>query len=515
MSSVSEDAPVHASVLDGVAGPIVQWNRIGRVTAWNRAAVRLFGFSREEALGTLVDRFLGPAYRGTLTKVWPDFEAHGESFLHCQILTRAGDRVLTEWHSVPLTAPDGAIDGASATVVAPRAIARLQTPAGGAEPSLTIGAVVADTPKEARSVLASGVAHEFMNVFAVILSYAKFIEAASQDDFRQIDAQQIAKSATLGACMTRHLLSIAGLGSSQGLLDVNATLVAMVAAISSGLGGARELSVTPSEEPLHLEMDWAEFDRMLLDLTLTACRTMPRVERFRIHAERTLRPDASSGVRISIAPHFDARNEPTSLGVDVSCCEARRIAESAGGVMDVRGDELFVELPYRGVSVSTPFNGGVRAQPIAAQRREAVFVLEDEPGIREALVRVLELAGYDVRAGDSVATARAELESGFAPDLIVCDLSLPDGSSTQLLEWLRRERPALYERAIVLTGGAVTTADRSYIRKNALRVLNKPIGPGSLLSALAEARGEPRPAVAPRGEGPRSASVRARSKEAP
>ncbi|HET9932134.1 MAG TPA: response regulator [Polyangiaceae bacterium] len=496
MSSVSEGAPGLVSVLDGVPSAMVQWNRMGRVTAWNRAATRLFGFSREEALGAHVDRFLAPAYRGVLTKVWQEFEGHSECSVHCQILTVGGESVPTEWHSIALTAPDGSVDRASTSVTVSHGGPRSDAEGGGA-----------------LSLLASGVAHEFMNVFAVILSHAKFIEAASHGDPRQGDANEIVKSAATGACLTRHLLSISGLGSNHGRLDVNATVQAMAAAITSAMGGAFELVVTTGDEAV-VDMDWAEFDRMLLDLVLAARRRMPRVERLRISTERTVRSEGGSLVRISVAPQGPEGEAPLPVrGAEFDCSEAKRIAESAEGTMGVRGAELFVELPCSGPAEETSSSGiGRGAQPPAAELKDTVFVLEDEDSVREALVRVLELAGYEVRASGSVASARAELESGLVPDLIVCDLSLHDGSSTKLLEWLRRERPAVYERAIVLTGGAITTADRSYLRRNALRVLNKPVGPGSLLSALADARargGQP----LRRGETHRPESARVSAKE--
>jgi PAS domain S-box-containing protein len=51
----SEPAAMAEWILDQVADALIHADRAGRITRWNQAASRLFGFSREEALGASLD----------------------------------------------------------------------------------------------------------------------------------------------------------------------------------------------------------------------------------------------------------------------------------------------------------------------------------------------------------------------------------------------------------------------------------------------------------------------------
>ena len=67
-------------------------------------------------------------------------------------------------------------------------------------------------------------------------------------------------------------------------------------------------------------------------------------------------------------------------------------------------------------------------------------------------------------------------------------LTLPDGSSVELMNWIFATRPALRGRTFVLSGGAVEDADIAFVRSGVVPVLRKPIEPGPLLQILGRAR---------------------------
>jgi DNA-binding response OmpR family regulator len=66
-----------------------------------------------------------------------------------------------------------------------------------------------------------------------------------------------------------------------------------------------------------------------------------------------------------------------------------------------------------------------------------VLLLEDETAIRSALRRGLERAGHHVAEADSLAAARKQLED-FAPETLITDLKLPDGSGLDIAEEIAR-----------------------------------------------------------------------------
>lgn len=69
-----------------------------------------------------------------------------------------------------------------------------------------------------------------------------------------------------------------------------------------------------------------------------------------------------------------------------------------------------------------------------------VFVVEDHAATAKALKSFLEGAGYCVHLASDISSA-LELVPSIAFDVLVCDLSLPDGTGWELMERLRKLAP--------------------------------------------------------------------------
>jgi CheY-like chemotaxis protein len=68
--------------------------------------------------------------------------------------------------------------------------------------------------------------------------------------------------------------------------------------------------------------------------------------------------------------------------------------------------------------------------------RHTVLVVEDVASARQALVRLLESAGHQVRVAGTVAQALSMLDGS---DTVILDLCLPDGSGRAVLDAARRQ----------------------------------------------------------------------------
>jgi CheY-like chemotaxis protein len=88
----------------------------------------------------------------------------------------------------------------------------------------------------------------------------------------------------------------------------------------------------------------------------------------------------------------------------------------------------------------------------------SILVVDDNADFLELLGTTLQMCGARILAAVSVAQARAALEA-VTPDLVICDLVLPDGTGTEFLEWLRG-RP--HEAGGRIATVAVTAFPRSY-----------------------------------------------------
>ncbi len=65
-----------------------------------------------------------------------------------------------------------------------------------------------------------------------------------------------------------------------------------------------------------------------------------------------------------------------------------------------------------------------------------ILIVEDDEDIASGLAENLALEGHEVEIAASVAAGSARA-SGFAPDLVILDLMLPDGSGQEVLRGLR------------------------------------------------------------------------------
>ncbi|NOZ95310.1 MAG: sigma-54-dependent Fis family transcriptional regulator [Acidobacteria bacterium] len=113
---------------------------------------------------------------------------------------------------------------------------------------------------------------------------------------------------------------------------------------------------------------------------------------------------------------------------------------------------------------------------------EYVLVVDDEATLQMTLRDTLEDEGYRVDVAGSVGEALGLIEAGL-PDVVLCDLRLPDGSGLDVLEATRRRAPSL--PVIILTAfGSVASAVEA-MKAGANEYLTKPFEEAHLLAVVA------------------------------
>jgi FixJ family two-component response regulator len=122
-----------------------------------------------------------------------------------------------------------------------------------------------------------------------------------------------------------------------------------------------------------------------------------------------------------------------------------------------------------------------------ALKRVAIHVIDDDEGMRIALGRLLEAAGYEARtyasAGDFLIA-----EPDDAPGCVLLDVRMPGPSGLELQQALAKRGGAL--PIIFLTGyGDVPTTVRA-LKAGASDFLTKPVKRGTLLAAVERALAE-------------------------
>ena len=121
------------------------------------------------------------------------------------------------------------------------------------------------------------------------------------------------------------------------------------------------------------------------------------------------------------------------------------------------------------------------------ETRPKVLIVEDEPVVLHTLELILKQQGYDVRGARDGKEALA-IGPEFQPNVLLCDINLPDVDGIQVATQLKRELP--HCRAILLSGEITSTELLEDAAKQGMHfeVLAKPTEPHQLLRVLAGAK---------------------------
>ena len=115
--------------------------------------------------------------------------------------------------------------------------------------------------------------------------------------------------------------------------------------------------------------------------------------------------------------------------------------------------------------------------------RERVLVVDDEDLIADSVAAILNRNGYCATARYS-AKAAIQFVEEECPDIIVCDVIMPDSNGVQLAKTIRQHCPDV--RVLLFSGNAATSdlLHRASKEGDLFEVLAKPVHPLQLLKAL-------------------------------
>lgn len=117
-----------------------------------------------------------------------------------------------------------------------------------------------------------------------------------------------------------------------------------------------------------------------------------------------------------------------------------------------------------------------------------VLLLEDDPAVRLFVQMALEPLSVELVPCATLAQARQALVDP-AVRLVLTDLTLPDGSGLDLLQWLndRARSSGMPCRTVVFSGGIDPAMEQKLQFLQVWRVLHKPASVGSLMACVSDA----------------------------
>ncbi|WP_433301889.1 hybrid sensor histidine kinase/response regulator [Actinoplanes sp. CA-030573] len=479
----------------------------GRIVLVNDRAVELYGWSRDELVGTRIE-----------TLITDD----------AKVMLPERQRRLREGRPGPIGAVTTTIrrrDGVEIPVES--SVAIVDTPQG----RLAV-AVVRDLSERARAEqdkarlraeahvhrsqrleslgqLAGGIAHDFNNMLGVIVNYANFVieEAESPaPDLKAIaaDARQVVRAGERGTDLTHQLLAFARREVVRPqILDLNTVIASIEEMLRRSLGEHINLLVRPSAALPAVQADPGQIEQMLVNLAVNARDAMPSGGELVIdtspHGDRVRLRVSDSGegmtpevLERAFDPFFTtkARGEGPGLGL----ATVYGIVSQAGGEVSIAsspgvGTTVTVLLPVVAppASSSSPFSSNISdlsgMAPTVAGRGETVLVVEDEAALRDVAGRILSAAGYRVLAAECGAEALqlAAAHDG-AIDLLVSDVVMPGMLGKELAERLTGARPQT--RVLYMSGYAQPVLHSQGTLDPGVALLEKPFTADDLLSAV-------------------------------
>lgn len=340
--------------------------------------------------------------------------------------------------------------------------------------------------------LTAGVAHEINNPIAVVQHSLERIrdlgaDGRHQDQPRYVDGALAATDRVVR--IVRRLLDAGRVGTNDTAraepFHVAPILRNAISMVERHLAGVH-VSVD-TDEGLTALGDPGLVSQVIENLIVNATHALesrPHDARIHVWAERDgglVRvvvtdngPGVPDGVKAKLFEPFvttKAIGKGSGLGLAVS----KGLMRSQGGDLrlvrtSAAGTEMALHLPWTDRQPESP---AVLATVTEGAASLKLLIVDDEPDVREMLHDICSML-FDVQSVGSVKDAIDAVHQEPKPDVVLCDLMMPDGGAHEWLEQCRPQFPQLVQRTVIITGGPANPRDEELLAAHFDRVLFKP-----------------------------------------
>jgi len=366
--------------------------------------------------------------------------------------------------------------------------------------------------------LAGGIAHDFNNVLTVIRSQVDLIILDLVEGPVVEDLQLVRKAADRATTLTAQLLAFS---REQILLpkivDLGTVVTDAGQLVARLIGDHVRVVYRLAPDLSRVRLDPNRLEQVLLNLALNARDAMPQGGTLEIStsleeiAPEAAKPggpepgawvvltveDNGSGMSAEVArrafdPFFTTKGREQGTGLGLAMVYGT--VKQSGGTIELEsepgsGTRFTLRFP---VAEAAP---GPPAEPLAHRVEPAmkgvarpdetpgsILVIDDDPAVRRAVVRVLERSGFRVVGVEDAESGLESLATGERFDAVLSDLVLPGMSGFDLLARIQVERPGLPLFAI--SGYAEGSPDRKDAIPPGVTFIQKPFSARELAAAV-------------------------------
>lgn len=472
-----------------------------RIVAVNAAAIRSFGYDREEFLGMALSSLCTDDERDLFRRQQPVTDTETVGFKEWVFHRKDGTTCPVELLTQAITYEGKNLRQAIAIDVSEKR--RWQDRALRAQ------------RLEALGTLASGIAHDLNNMLAPIMFAAPLLRANLRQPELIRHVNTIEQSADRGAALVRQILGFShGGANSRSLVQLKHVVREVITVVSATLPKHIKIAYNINPEAWPVNANPTQIHQVILNLCINARDAMPNGGRLSLAVtnREVAAPDptvpglgpgrwlqitvADDGVGIppEVLPRIwesffttKSGGKGSGLGLPI----VRSVVSDHGGVVSVQsavghGSTFSVWLP----ADHTASAGAAEehtTQVVAAGHQEAILIVEDNPAMREVMVDVIKSAGYHaISCADGIEAIAQYNAHRAAVALVISDLDMPNMNGLVLFSTLKQLDPRL--PLVLLSGAAGLGQDNDAFneaRELADATATKPISPEKLLAIVA------------------------------
>ena len=514
------DLQLLAAIVTSSDDAIVSKTLDGTITAWSPGAERIFGWIRAEAIGQNI-RLIIPPDRWAEEDALLDSIRRGERIesLETVRVAKDGRRIDIDLTVSPVRDRDGAGEVVGASKIA-RDISerrRADETRAGLLSRAEAARAEADVANRMKDQFLAILSHELRTPLSAVLGWVQMLRNRHVSPERTQHALNVIhRNTVLQAKLIDDLLDIARV--EAGKLHLEKQPVDLIPLIEDAVDALqRDVSAQQLTVGRHLDPeagvvfgDPTRLGQVVINLLSNAVRFTPpggridvTLERDGDHARFVVR-DTGIGIEPDALRHIFERFAQVSGGtarvhggLGLGLAIVRHLVELHGGTVHAHspgmghGATFTVRFPI----VSEPV--GVAERPTTHDDRQVpldgikVVVVEDDPDVAEMVAIVLRRHGAEVitaSSGEGTLSILAE----YPPDVLVCDIGLPDIDGYALLQRVREMERARGRRAVpsVALTGFASEEERQRAASVGYQIhVSKPVEPDRLVKVIADVIG--------------------------